>query len=95
MSPIFYFLDVVPLAGTLIMCNRIKKDKLSNSSLLPVDTIEDATRRRSDLMTRITSRLSNKYENNTVNNTSLKQEFKIEKESPKKVKKNSKKMLNS
>ncbi|XP_022166055.1 uncharacterized protein LOC111030711 [Myzus persicae] len=84
-------LNVVPLAGTLIMCNRIKKDKLSNNGLLPVDTIEDATRRRSELMSKITKRLSNKYETNAFMNTDLKQEIKVEKESPRKVKKNKKK----
>lgn len=82
---------MVPLAGTLIMCNRIKKDKLSNNGLLPVDTIEDATRRRSELMSKITKRLSNKYETNAFMNTDLKQEIKVEKESPRKVKKNKKK----
>lgn len=84
-------LNVVPLAGTLIMSNRIKKNKLSNNGLLPVDTIEDATRRRSELMSKITQRLSNKNDINTINNISVKQEFKIEKESPRKVKKNKKK----
>ncbi|XP_015365038.1 PREDICTED: uncharacterized protein LOC107162589 [Diuraphis noxia] len=87
-------LNVVPLAGTLIMCNRIKKDKLSNNVLLPVDTIEDATRRRSELMSKITKRLSNKYDINSVMNTDIKQEFKLEKESPRKVKKNKKKLIN-
>jgi len=85
---------VVPLAGTLIMCNRIKKDKLSNNALLPVDTIEDATRRRSELMSKITKRLSNKYDIDTIMNTEIKQEIKIEKESPRKVKKNKKKLIN-
>jgi len=84
---------VVPLAGTLIMCNRIKKDKLSNNSLLPIDTIEDATRRRSELMSKITKRLSNKYDINAIIDTGIKQEFKMENESPKKVKKNKKKNL--
>ncbi|XP_060874219.1 uncharacterized protein LOC132947965 [Metopolophium dirhodum] len=87
-------LNVVPLVGTLIMSNRIKKEKLSNSSLLPVDTIEDATRRRSELMSKITKRLSNKYDVNALMNTDVKQEFKMEKESPRKVKKNKKKLIN-
>jgi len=76
------------------MCNRIKKDKLSTNALLPVDTIEDATRRRSELMSKITKRLSNKYDINTTMNTDIKQEFKVEKESPRKVKKNKKKLIN-
>lgn len=91
---LLYFLDVVPLAGTLIMSNRIKKEKLSSNTLLPVDTIEDATRRRSELMSKITKRLSNKYDVNALMNTGVKQEFKMEKESPRKVKKNKKKLIN-
>ncbi|XP_026819887.1 uncharacterized protein LOC113558563 [Rhopalosiphum maidis] len=86
-------LNVVPLAGTLIMCNRVKNDKLSNNTLLPVDTIEDATRRRSELMSKITKRLSNKFDFNSIDNNSVKQEIKIEKETPKKVKKK-KKLIN-
>lgn len=84
---------MVPLAGTLIMCNRVKNDKLSNNTLLPVDTIEDATRRRSELMSKITKRLSNKFDFNSIDNESVKQEIKIEKETPKKVKKNKKKLI--
>lgn len=87
---LFYFLDVVPLAGTLIMCNRIKKEKLSNNNLLPVDTIEDATRRRSELMSKITKRLSKKYDIDAIIDTDVKQEFKMEKESPRKNKKKKK-----
>ncbi|KAL4085020.1 hypothetical protein QTP88_027864 [Uroleucon formosanum] len=86
-------LNVVPLAGTLIMCNRIKKEKLSNNNLLPVDTIEDATRRRSELMSKITKRLSKKYDIDAIIDTDVKQEFKMEKESPRKNKKK-KKMIN-
>ncbi|KAE9544246.1 hypothetical protein AGLY_001425 [Aphis glycines] len=84
-------LNVVPLAGTFIMCNRVKKNKLSNNTLLPVDTIEDATRRRSELMSKITKRLSNKYDINTIDNKDIKTKIKIEKETPKKVKKQKKK----
>ncbi|CAH1726378.1 uncharacterized protein LOC114122750 [Aphis gossypii] len=86
-------LNVVPLAGTFIMCNRVKKEKLSNNTLLPVDTIEDATRRRSELMSKITKRLSNKYDINTIDNEDRKTEIKIEKETPKKVKKHKKKLI--
>ncbi|XP_025192949.1 uncharacterized protein LOC112592983 [Melanaphis sacchari] len=85
-------LNVVPLTGTFIMCNRIKKDKLSNNTLLPVDTIEDATRRRSELMAKITKRLSNKYDFNAIDNASIKQEIKTEKRTPKKTKKHKKKI---
>jgi len=84
---------VVPLAGTFIMCNRVKKDKLSNNTLLPVDTVEDATRRRSELMSKITKRLSNKYDINTIDNGDIKTEIKIEKETPTKVKKHKKKLI--
>lgn len=72
------------------MSNRVKKVKLDNQKLLPVDTIEDATRRRSQLMSKITQRLSNKYNIDTTDNTDVK----IEKESPKKVKKNKRKLTN-
>jgi len=87
------FSDVVPLAGTFIMCNRVKKDKLNNNTLLPIDTIEDATRRRSELMSKITKRLSNKYDINTIDNGDIKTEIKIEIETPKKVKKHKKKLI--
>ncbi|VVC41866.1 Hypothetical protein CINCED_3A019261 [Cinara cedri] len=55
-------LNIVPLAGTIILSNRVKKIKLENQNSLPVDTIEDATRRRSELFTKITQRLSQKYD---------------------------------
>lgn len=73
------------MAGTLIMSNRVQKEKI-NQSVLPVDTIEDATRRRSKLMSKITQRLSNKFDDNSAHNTSIKKEFKIEKVTPEKVK---------
>lgn len=85
---LFYFLDVVPLAGTLIISNRIRKEKPVVQKLLPVDTIDDANRRRSELMSRITQRLSNKYDN-LINN----KDIKIEVQSPKTVKKSKKHKL--
>jgi len=81
---------VVPLAGKLIITNRIKKEKPTNLELLPVDTIEDATRRRSELMSKINQRLSNKYNIDSVHDISIKKKIKVEKESPKKVKKSNK-----
>lgn len=84
---LYFVSDVVPLTGSLIMSNRIRKEKLTNQKLLPVDTIEDATRRRSDLMSKIIRRLSNKYDMDTEPSSTLKKEIKIERESPKKVKK--------
>jgi hypothetical protein len=80
-------LNVVPLAGTLIISNRVQKEKITNHDLLPVDTIEDATKGRSQLMEKITQRLSNKYNNTTTLEHSLKKEFKMEAESPNKVRK--------
>ncbi|XP_025425604.1 uncharacterized protein LOC112694373, partial [Sipha flava] len=74
-------LNVVPLAGTLIISNRVSKEKPAIQKLIPVDTIEDATRRRSELMSRITQRLSNKYD------TQINKDIKIEIQSPKIVKK--------
>lgn len=68
------------------MSNRVQKEKV-NQNVLPVDTIEDATRRRSNLMSKITQRLSNKFDDSSAHETSLKKEFKIEKVTPKKVKK--------
>lgn len=84
---LFYFLDVIPLAGTLIMSNRVQKEKLVNQDLLPVDTIEDATKRRSMLMSKITQRLSNKFDDGFAHEISIKKEFKQGKVSLKKVKK--------
>jgi hypothetical protein len=84
---LFYFLDVVPLAGTLIISNRVSKEKPAIQKLIPVDTIEDATRRRSELMSRITQRLSNKYD------TQINKDIKIEIQSPKIVKKSKKHKL--
>lgn len=69
-----FVLDVVPLAGTIIMSNRVKKVKLENQKSLSADTIENATRQRSELMTKITQRLSQKFD----------------KKSPQKIKKKSK-----
>lgn len=86
-------LNVVPLAGTLIMSNRVKKEKLVNQNLLPVDTIEAATRRRSELMSKIIHRLSNKFDDGSVHKISIKEEFKMESVSPKKVKKRKHKTL--
>jgi len=88
---LFYFLDVVQLTGKIIMTNQVKKAKSVNPISLPVDTIKDATRRRSELMSKITERLSNKYNIDSVHDTSIKKEIKIEKESPKKVKKSKRK----
>lgn len=85
---------MVPLAGTLIMSNRVKKEKLNTDNVLPVDTIEDATRRRSELMSKITNRLSNKYNIVTTEKNDLRNHVKIEKESPIKVKKNKRKLTN-
>lgn len=75
------------------MSNRVSKEKLVNQNSLPVDTIEDATRRRSELMSKITQRLSNKYDNNFDQDNSIKKEFKVEIESPKKVKKHKRKSM--
>lgn len=82
---------MVPLSGTLIMSNRVKKENPTNQTLLPVDTIEDATKRRSDLMSRITKRLSNKYDIDSTQKTTVKKEF-LHK-SPKKVNQKSKHKL--
>lgn len=87
------FLEVVPLSGTLIMSNGVKKENPANQTLLPVDTIEDATRRRSELMSRITKRLSNKIDVDSTPKTSIKKEF-IHK-SPKKVKDKNKHKLSN
>lgn len=82
---------MVPFTGSLVMSNRVHKEKSSNKTLLPIDTIDNATRRRSELMSKIIQRLANKDENiNTIHNTSIKKEIKIENESPKKIKKSSK-----
>lgn len=67
------------------MSNRVQKEK-GNQNVLPVDTIEDATRRRSKLMSKITQRLSNKFDDSSDHETSIKKEFKIENVTPKKVK---------
>lgn len=83
----YIFLDVVPLAGTIILSNRVKKVKLENQKLLPVDTIEEATKRRSELMTKITERLSKK---NDINSTKILTKKEIK--SPKKIAKKSKKI---
>jgi len=75
------------------MSNRVPKEKLTNRNSLPIDTIEDATRRRSELMSKITQRLSNKYDKSFDQDNSLKKEFKVETESPKKVKKHKQKPM--
>lgn len=88
----FYFLDVVPLAGTLIMSHQVKKVTPAKLNPLPIDTIEDASRRRSQLMSKITERLSNKFVDTvTTKNCKIKEEFKLEIESPSKAKKSKKK----
>lgn len=84
---------MVPLTGTLIISNRVRKQKPESEKALPVDTIEDATRRRSELMSKITQRLSNKFD--TIADNTIKKEIKIEKESPIKVKKSKKHKLNN
>lgn len=83
---------MVPFTGSLVMSNRVHKEKSSNKTILPIDTIDNATRHRSELMSKIIQRLSNKGENINIihNNISIKKEIKIENESPKKVKKSSK-----
>lgn len=87
---LFYLLGIVPLAGKIIMTNRVKKEKPVNLVPLPVDTIEDAIRRRSQLMSKITQRLSNKHNidsNHDINDISIKEEYIVEKKLSKKVKK--------
>lgn len=76
----------MPLTGKLILSNRVKKERTASQSLLPIDTLEDAAKRRSQLMSKITKRLSNKYDTEDVH---TKQNIKVEAESPKKVKKKS------
>lgn len=76
----------MPLTGKLILSNRVKKERTASQSLLPIDTLEDAAKRRSQLMSKITQRLSNKYDAEDVH---TKQNIKVEAESPKKVKKKS------
>lgn len=80
-------LNIVPLAGKIIITNRVKKEKPVNLVPLPVDTIEDATRRRSELMSKITQRLSNKHSINSIHDINIKEEFIVEKKSSKKLKK--------
>lgn len=92
---LFYFLDVVPLTGTLLMSHQVKKIIPAKLDPLPVDTIEDASRRRSQLMSKITERLSNKsVDTVTTMNHNVKEEFKLEIDSPSKVKKSKKKKRN-
>lgn len=74
------------MAGTLIMSNRVSKEKIANQNSLPVDTIEDATRRRSELMSKVTERLSNKFDVSLNQNNSIKKEIKVETISPRKEK---------
>lgn len=74
------------------MSNRVSKEKVKNLDI-PIDTVEDATKRRSELMSRITQRLSNKYDREDVYETDIKKEIKIEIESPKKIKKNKHKVI--
>lgn len=75
------------------MSHQVKKVLPAKLNPLPVDTIEDASRRRSQLMSRITQRLSNKYVDTvTTNNCSIKKEFEME--SPSKIKKSKKKKRN-
>lgn len=74
------------------MSHHVKLGKPAKLYPLPVDTIEDANRRRSELMSKITERLSNdSVDTVTTQSCSLKKEFKIEVESPCKVKKSKKK----
>jgi len=73
------------------MSNRILKEKSEKKIVLPIDTIEDATRRRTELMSKILKRLSNKNDiKTTLNFTSIKTEFQIQNTSPKKIMKSSK-----
>lgn len=88
-----YFLDVIPFTGSIIMSNRVHKEKSANKTLLPIDTIDNATRRRSELMSKIIQRLANRGDvniNTKYNCNTIKKEIKIENESPKKIKKSNK-----